>query len=329
MVKKGDLMMKSKLVQLLRENQGFFLSGEKISIELNCSRTAVWKHVNALRKEGYVIEAVSNKGYQLMQNEDLLSKHAILSRVKDNPLFHHIAFYDSVTSTNTIAHKLINEDVKEGVVVVADEQTAGKGRLGRKWASPKRSAIAMSIILKPKLDFRQAPQLTLVAAVAVTRAVKIVTGLELEIKWPNDLLIKGKKVCGILTEMQADSDRIQSIIIGIGLNVNQQHFSEELVDLATSLQKEGDRVFDRAELIAAILKEFTWLYETYITKGFSFIKPLWEAHEITIGKEVVARSASNTKTGIAIGIDEEGVLLLQDDDQDVHRIYSADISFEN
>lgn len=320
--------MKANLLNLLREHQGFFLSGEKISVELNCSRTAVWKHVNALRKEGYVIDAVSNKGYQLMENGDLLSKHALLSRIKDNTLFHDIAYHDSVTSTQTIAHKLVNEDVKEGVVVVADEQTAGKGRLGRKWVSPKRSAIALSLILKPKLDFRQAPQLTLVTAVAVTRAVKQVTGVEMEIKWPNDLLLKGKKVCGILTEMQADPDRIQSIIIGIGLNVNQQHFSEEIAELATSLQKETGHTFDRAEIIAEILKEFAWLYETYLTKGFSFVKPLWEAYEITIGKEIVARTAANTKTGLAIGIDDEGVLLLQDDNQEVHRIYSADITIE-
>ncbi|WP_280768196.1 biotin--[acetyl-CoA-carboxylase] ligase [Salipaludibacillus daqingensis] len=319
--------MKGKVLTLLRENEKTFLSGEKISQELNCSRTAVWKHIDALRKEGFDIIATQNKGYQLKKSGTLLSEHDLVSRLKGNTLIDKVVFHSSVSSTQTIAHQLVNEGASEGTVVVADEQTEGRGRLGRVWDSHKQSGIWMSLVLKPNIDFRQAPQLTLVAAVALTRALRDKTNLNVEIKWPNDLLIHGKKIAGILTEMQADPDRIQSVIIGMGINVNHQEFPEEVSSIATSLKLETGEGFDRAEMIAEILKEFSWLYETYLTEGFSLIKPLWEAHSLSIGKKIIARRANDSITGEAIGINDEGVLLLKDAKGQTHHIYSADIDF--
>jgi len=319
--------MKGKVLTLLRENEHTFLSGEKISVELNCSRTAVWKHIDALRKEGFEIKATQNKGYQLKKSGTLLSEHDLYSRMKNNKLFDKVIYHPSVSSTQTVAHQLVNEGAVEGTVVVADEQTEGRGRLGRIWKSEKQSGIWMSLVLKPNIDIRQAPQLTLVTAVAVTRALRDITGVNIEIKWPNDLLVNGKKLVGILTEMQADPDRIQSVIIGIGVNVNHDQFYDEMSSIATSLKLETDQNFDRAEIIGKILSEFSWLYEMYMTKGFSLVKPLWEAHTLSIGKNIIARRAKDSIEGEAIGINDEGVLLLKDKDGQIHEIYSADIDF--
>ncbi|UCZ54805.1 biotin--[acetyl-CoA-carboxylase] ligase [Bacillus shivajii] len=317
--------MKANVLQLLRDEEGNYISGAKISEALNCSRTMVWKYIDALRKEGYEIEAVSNKGYCLIKEYDRLSKHELLSRLTDHSIFSDVIYEESTPSTQIIAQAAANEGVCEGTVVIADEQVSGRGRLGREWYSPPETGIWMSMILRPKVDFRRAPQLTLVTAVAVVRAIEHVTKLEAEIKWPNDLLLNGKKIAGILTEMQADPDQIKAVIIGVGINVNHRSFPEGIEDIATSLANESDRTFNRAELIAQILKEFEWLYDAYLTKGFSFIKPLWEARSNTIGRMIKARTANDVIEGFAEGIDEEGVLLLRDKTGDRHNIYSADI----
>lgn len=176
-----------------------------------------------------------------------------------------------------------------------------------------------------KVELRKAPQLTLVTAIAVVRGIEKATGIDVEIKWPNDLLIQGRKVAGILTEMQADPDQVNSVIIGIGINVNQSSFPKEVTEIATSLSLETGKSFPRAAIIAHIFNEFQWLYDAYLTKGFSFLKPLWEARNITLGKEIVARTPKATLEGIAEEIDEEGVLILRDKQGTTHRIYSADI----
>lgn len=317
--------MKGKVLQLLRENSDDFLSGESISERLSCSRTMVWKYIESLRKEGYEITAVSNKGYRLKGETDDVSIHAIQSRLEEDSLFQRIIVESSVSSTQHVAHRLDAEGAKTGTVVVADEQTGGRGRLGRTWLSPPNTGIWMSLLLRPKVELRKAPQLTLVTAIAVVRGIEKVTGIEVDIKWPNDLLLNGKKIAGILTEMQADPDHVNSVIIGVGLNVNQISFPPVMKEIATSLLIETNERYPRAEIIAEILKEFEWLYETYLTKGFAFLKPLWEARATTIGKQIVARTARETLEGTALGIDDTGVLLLEDASGNIHHIYSADI----
>ena len=247
--------------------------------------------------------------------------------LKTKTLGKKIHYEESVETTQKIAHKLANEGVPEGTLVVAEEQSGGKGRLVRKFFSPKYTGIFMSLILRPKIPFHQAPQLTLLAAVAVVQAIEKTTELKPQIKWPNDILINRKKMTGILTELQAESDRIHSVIIGIGINVNQQKsdFPEELQEKATSLLMEGGKKVSRAKVIQEFLVCFEALYNQYLEEGFLPIKKLWESYAISLGQEIKATTINNTIIGKAIGITDEGVLLLEDHSGKVHSIYSADI----
>jgi BirA family transcriptional regulator, biotin operon repressor / biotin---[acetyl-CoA-carboxylase] ligase len=319
--------MKEALLHMLTENDGEFVSGQEISEKLNCSRTAIWKHISELRKSGYMIEAVQKRGYRLLTSPDLVTPEEVSLYVEQGKFGKKIVYEPSVKSTQEIAHTLAREGAEEGTIVLADEQTGGRGRLGRQWQSPSGTGIWMSLILRPQIPLQKAPQLTLLIAAAASKAIEKVTGIEAAIKWPNDLLIDGKKVSGILTELQAEADSIHSIIVGIGMNVNQQRedFSEAIAGLATSLAIEGGKAFKRAELIGAILSEIENLYCNYLENGFAFIKLLWEARAYSLGKRITARSISGSISGYAKGITEEGVLLLEDDEGKVHSIYSADI----
>ncbi|WP_078553302.1 biotin--[acetyl-CoA-carboxylase] ligase [Bacillus alkalicellulosilyticus] len=317
--------MKAKLLELLESEQ--FVSGEKISVELGCSRTAVWKHIEELRKNGYEVEAVPRKGYRIISRPNTISPHEIKMNLKTKAIGQEISYYKTTSSTQEIAHRLAQEGAVEGHVVIADEQTKGKGRMGREWHSPHGSSISLSIILRPKIPPQKAPQLTLLAAVSVVRGIKQTTGIDCDIKWPNDLLINGKKVVGILTEMQSEPDYIHSVIIGIGINVNHQekHFSPDIKEIATSLAIEKKEEISRATLLRHIFSELEILYEDYIEHGFTTVKSLWECHAISLGKRIKARTMTGTLSGVAKGITDEGVLLLEDDDGVVHHIYSADI----
>lgn len=317
--------MRSKLLQMLTEHPEEYLSGEAISNYLGCSRTAVWKHVEELRKSGYEIEAVPRRGYRVVHKPNLLTSSEIQAGLSTRYFGKNVHYEKSVSSTQELAHRIASEGGEEGTIIVAEEQVAGKGRLGRQWYSPIGTGIWMSMILKPKIPPQQAPQLTLLTAVAVIRGIHAITGLNCDIKWPNDILLNGKKLVGILTEMQADLDQIQSVIIGIGINVNQISFPEEIKETATSLRIEKGKEINRASIIKSILENFEELYEIYLKEGFLPIKIMWEAHAITIGKRITARTMGGSFQGFAQGITDEGILLLEDDLGDTHKIYSADI----
>jgi BirA family transcriptional regulator, biotin operon repressor / biotin---[acetyl-CoA-carboxylase] ligase len=321
--------MKEALLHMLTENEGEFVSGQQISENLNCSRTAIWKHISELRNSGYSIEAVQKRGYRLLTSPDLVTAEEVSLYKGKGTFGKKITYKTSVKSTQEIAHSLARDGAEEGSIVLADEQTGGRGRLGRAWQSPSGTGIWMSLILRPEIPLQKAPQLTLLIAVAASRAIENVTGIEAAIKWPNDLLINGKKVAGILTELQAEADSIHSVIVGIGMNVNQEkkHFAEEIAEIATSLTIEGGKTYKRAEIIGAILQEIESLYRSYLDKGFAVIKLLWEARAYSLGKRITARSVTGSITGYAKGITDEGVLLLEDDNGKIHSIYSADIEF--
>lgn len=319
--------IRSRLLKMFTEIEGDFLSGQKISEELGCSRTAVWKHIEDLRQEGYELEAVRRKGYRIKTIPDKISHNEISLGLKTETLGRKIHFEDAVTSTQKIAHQLAYDGVPEGTLVVAEEQTSGRGRLSRAWYSPKYTGVWMSLILRPNLPPAKAPQLTLLTAVAITQAIEELTGLRPDIKWPNDILINKKKTVGILTEMQAEADKINSVIIGMGINVNQslEQFPKELHSIATSLSIELGEKVNRAELIQTILMKFENLYQKYLQHGFYPIKLLWESYAISIGKRIIARTITGTLEGKAKGITEDGVLMLEDDQEVVHYIHSADI----
>jgi BirA family biotin operon repressor/biotin-[acetyl-CoA-carboxylase] ligase len=287
----------------------------------------VWKHIEDLRKEGYELEAVRRKGYRIMMKPEKITSNEIQLGLTTNIIGRNIHYEETVTSTQKIAHRLATDGANEGTIVVAEEQLAGRGRLDRTWHSPKYTGVWMSIILRPSIPLSQAPQLTLLTAVSVAGAIQEVTGLEPEIKWPNDILIGGKKAVGILTELQAESDRINSVIIGIGLNVNQTDgdFPEEIRSKATSLSIEIGKKINRAELIQSLLKKLEKHYDEYLKSGFYPIKLLWEAYAISIGKVITASTLKGKTTGYAKGITDEGVLMIEDEFGTVHYIHSADI----
>ncbi|GMB07902.1 biotin--[acetyl-CoA-carboxylase] ligase [Thermolongibacillus altinsuensis] len=321
---------RKKLLKLFAEANGEFISGQKISDQLGCSRTAVWKHIEDLRQEGFEVEAVRRLGYRLKSAPDKVTGNEIQLGLKTKRLGWNVYYEESVPSTQKIAHKLAYDGAEEGTLVIAEEQTAGRGRLDRSWHSPKGTGIWMSLILRPAIPPQQAPQLTLLAAVAVSQGIQEVTGLVPDIKWPNDILLNGKKAVGILTELQADPDQVHAVIVGIGINVNQtrEHFPSELASTATSLALEAGKPVNRAQLVQMILSKFETLYDQYLQHGFSPIKLLWEGYAVTIGKEVVARTLSGTVSGVALGITDTGTLKLRTKDGDIHYIYSADIEIK-
>jgi BirA family transcriptional regulator, biotin operon repressor / biotin---[acetyl-CoA-carboxylase] ligase len=322
--------LRDKLLQIFTHADGGFVSGQKLSEVLGCSRTAVWKHIEVLRNEGYELEAVRRKGYRIIMKPEKITSNEIQLGLTTKYLGRTIHYEETVNSTQKIAHKLAYDGVVEGTIVLAEEQLAGRGRLDRSWHSPKYTGVWMSLILRPNIPPQQAPQLTLLAAVSVAQAIQEVTNLEPGIKWPNDILIHGKKSVGILTELQAEADRINSVIIGIGINVNQtiDDFPDELKDRATSLSVEAGVKINRAELVQAILAKLEKRYEEYLRTGFQGIKLLWEAYAISIGKEITASTLKGKLTGFAKGITDEGVLMLEDENQITHYIHSADIEIK-
>lgn len=325
-----SLNAKDELLKRLFEANGQPVSGQEIADEFGISRTAIWKYVKDLEKGGYEIGTVHKKGYYLIAAPDRVNTANVQRYLVTKMYGQRIDYFKTCISTQVIAHELAQSGVPNGTVIISEEQTAGKGRLSRPWISTARKGIWMSVISRPELTPQQAPQMTLVAAVAVTRAIEEVVGIQAQIKWPNDIFVGGKKVAGILTELQADPDRIKAIILGIGINVNQNEvdFPEELMPIATSLKKELGKSVNRAELIAKtlqFLEQYTNLYETH---GFNPIKLLWEGYSNMVGQRIRAAMVNETIEGIALGISSEGTLELQLDDGTVRGIYSADIDIQ-
>ncbi len=319
--------IRKRLIDAFTNAGNGYLSGQYLANLAGCSRTAIWKHIEELRKEGFVFEAVKKKGYKIVRTPEKLSQDEISYGLKTNFIGRNIHFEEIVESTQKTAHFLASEGAAEGTVALAEEQTRGKGRMARNWHSPRHSGIWMSVILRPSLPPHQAPQLTLVAAVALVQAIEEVTGLTPDIKWPNDILLNGKKIAGILTEMQADADQIHFVTVGIGINVNQEagDFPDELKQIAVSLRECLGRKVDRAELVRGVFLKLEKAYLLYLEKGFMPIKLLWEAYALSLGKEITARTLTGTIKGKARGITEEGVLLIEQQNGEVSRIYSADI----
>ncbi len=322
--------LRSKLLEAFSKADGDFLSGQKISEYIGCSRTAVWKHIEDLRKEGYELEAVRRRGYRITKKPDKISSNEIQLGLQTNAMGRNIHFAEEVTSTQKIAQTLAAEGAQEGTIVVADKQTNGRGRMARSWYSPSGTGIWMSMIIRPNIPINNTPQLTLLTAVAIVQAIEEETTLKPDIKWPNDILVNGKKLVGILTELQAEADQVHSVIIGTGINVNQleDHFPEELRSIATSIYIESGELCERSKLIQSILLKFEALYSLYLSKGFIPIKLLWESYAISLNKVIHARTINGVIEGKAIGIDNDGALLIETDENGIERIYSADIEIK-
>lgn len=320
--------MKQKILNLLTEKEGAFLSGEELSSMLKISRTAVWKHINGLKKDGYRIMASPRRGYCLLERPDRLNEVEIKTGLKTNVFGQRVACFSLLDSTNEEAKRLAAEGTPEGTVVVAEQQERGKGRVGRQWVSPSGVGLWFSLVLRPNLLPIQAAQLTFVSAVAVCQALRKVTGLPLTLKWPNDLLFEEKKVCGILTELSAEIEKINYLIVGIGINVNQKQedLPPELRKTAFSLAMACGTSFRRADVLRIVLQEYEEIYFQYLQQGFDWILQLWRGFNSTLGKKILVSTGEEAYEARAEDINENGYLLVRKASGELKTLMVGDVS---
>lgn len=318
--------MKTKILTMLKESEGF-VSGQDLCRVLGVSRTAVWKVMKQLEEEGYKIEAVRNKGYRLVEVADVMTEAEIGSRIHTKWMGKNLLYLPVTDSTNIQAKKQGEEGAPHGTLVVADCQNAGKGRRGRSWSSPPGSSIYMSFLLRPQIPPQCASMITLIAGMASSQAVRQVTGLEAKIKWPNDLVLDGKKICGILTEMSAEMEQIHYIVTGIGINVNQQDFPEEIRTKATSLKMELGQDVSRSQLIASTMEWFERYFERFLeTEDLSALKAEYEELLANMGREVLVLDSKGEYKGICRGIQKDGELLVEREDGSLSLVMSGEVS---
>ena len=317
-------IMKETILQALR--QGGRISGKELGNALGMSRTAVWKYVTALRREGYRIDASRGKGYLLVSAPDSLLPEEIKVGLRTSLLGQQIAYHRELASTQDAAKALAAQGAGEGTTVIAETQAAGRGRVGRGWASPP-GGVYLSIILRPAIKPSEALRFPLIAGVAAAQAIEQLTGLKPGLKWPNDIILEGRKAGGILTEMSAEIDRINFIIIGMGINVNTERtrFPEEIARVATSLREECGKEVSRVQLVQEILAQLESLYQDFQVSGFEPIRVRWKALSNTIGARVSISSGGKQVDGEAIDIDGDGALILQKADGTLERILAGDV----
>jgi len=307
------------------------VSGAEIAGQLGITRAAIWGHIEELRQLGYDIEAGPHSGYRLVSAPDALHADDLLARLGRTEIVgRDIRVFEQTTSTNDVIEKLARDGVKEGAVVFAESQTRGRGRLGRVWLSPARKGIWFSVLLRPDLRPQETTQLTVASATALRRAIQSESGLDPEIKWPNDILIRGKKVAGILTELSAELNRVKHVILGIGVDANQNvnEFPAELRKTATSLKIETGKMISRPELATAILRELDHDYARVCGDFFADVADEWEAHCTTIGRTVTIQIGGRRVRGRAESLGDDGALLLRTEHGHLERITGGDVTLE-
>lgn len=319
-------MLKNKVLKILLSND-IHVSGQYISEYLGVSRTAVWKAISVLKKDGYNIESVNNKGYLLMSKNDILNQVEIEQSISvyQNPNLPKIIYLDEVDSTNNYARSL-SDSLNSDFLVVSDMQTLGKGRLGRVWDSPAGTGIFMSLCIKPDIAIEKASMITLVMAISLCDAIDELYSENSNIKWPNDIVMNSKKISGILTEMSSDIDGIKYIISGVGINVNNRKFADNIKEMASSLFLETGILMDRSTLIASIIHHFYNNFNIFLkTEDMTGLKEKYERHLANIGKEVKILDPKGEYNALALGIDETGALLVNTDGK-IKRIISGEVS---
>lgn len=320
--------MKEKILKLLKDNKNQIVSVQHISERLKVSKTVICKYIDILKEEGYDIESVPRRGYRLLSVPDVLTYEEISDYLNTEYIGREIIYIDSINSTNVKAKELAGSNGIEGTVIIAEEQTQGRGRLGRSWVSPKKKGIWMSIILRPKIEPQDAVKITQVAAAAVWKAINHI-GINAKIKWPNDIVINSKKVCGILTEMSGELNRLNYVVVGIGVNVNTDidGFPEEIRHMATSLMIETGNMINRKKLTALILNYFEELYDE-LTKDGSFINSIkiCKENSVLIGKIVKITIRGEEQEVKVLDINEEGELIVQDKEGNISRVVSGEVS---
>jgi BirA family transcriptional regulator, biotin operon repressor / biotin---[acetyl-CoA-carboxylase] ligase len=318
----------SQILKALRENQDG-VSGADLSEQLGISRAAIWARIHDLRLIGYHIEASPHFGYRLLSSPDALHADDLISRLgHTKTIGRDIRVFNATPSTNDLIAKCARDGLQEGIVIFAESQSKGRGRLGREWLSPAKAGLWFSILLRPSLRPQQTTQLTIMSATALRRAIEAGTGLSPEIKWPNDIVICGKKVAGILTELYAELDRVNYIILGVGVNVNLTltDFTPELRKLATSVQMELGKPISRPELAVRILRELDNDYRRVRAGEFAAVATEWEQHCSTLGREITIRTGERNIRGVAESLGEEGALLLRSEHGHLERIVGGDVT---
>lgn len=321
----------NQLIRLLYEQGQAFISGQRISEKLNISRSAVWKRMKALEEAGYKIEARPKVGYRLIQESKDLNEYSLKWGLKTKWLGHRVIHKKTTPSTQLIAHDLAEKSPADahGTVVIANQQTESIGRQKRKWISEKDKGIWMSFILKPDIFPYQAPQFTLLTATVLADVLSEMTSVAPKIKWPNDLFIKNRKIAGILTEMKAEQDHVQYVIIGTGININQEadDFPDHLIHRATSLKRETNQTWSIIKIAQEILQCFEKQYDQYLKNGFADIKNKWESYSYRMGEKINIRSADKEWQATFIGVAEDGALLTERQNGEVEKVYSAEIDW--
>ena len=315
------------LLTLLAENATIVVSGARIAREIGVSRSTVWRWVERLRELGVRAKGHPRTGYFLEKVPDILTPEMLRQRLKGSLFGKHIYHFFKVNSTNRVALELGHAGEPEGAVVLAEEQTAGRGRSGRTWHSERAAGIYVTLLLRPKLAPVQAPLLTMMAGLSAHAAIQAQTGLAVDLKWPNDLLIGGKKAGGILTEMHAEPGQVRFVIVGIGLNVNQEKFPGELSSVATSLRIETGRLQSRLELLVRLLREFESDYNQFLREGpASVIERFSAISSYAQGKRVRVSNGKESFTGITAGLGPEGLLQVQREGGQLTTVIAGDVA---
>jgi BirA family biotin operon repressor/biotin-[acetyl-CoA-carboxylase] ligase len=316
------------MLELFRDRKGNVISGQELGAALNVSRTAVWKHVKNLMAQGYKIESLPSRGYRFLSAPDVLTSLELTSGLRTKRIGCQVSCVPETESTNLLAFRLAESAAREGTVVIAETQTGGKGRLGRHWESPPGVNLYCSVVLRPPIQPFRAPQLTFVSAVAVARAIEQVACLQPNIKWPNDILLNGRKVAGLLNEMSAETDTIHCVILGIGVNINmrQEQFPDDLRHPATSLLLESGACVSRVAFARELLSSLDALYDEYLRNGFPAIRAEWLSRSTVQGRRVRVSFGTGETEGMVMGVDDDGALLLKRGDRDPERVLAGDVT---
>lgn len=318
--------MKAEVLKMLRESGGY-VSGQQICEKFGVSRTAVWKVIRRLQEEGYQVEAVRNKGYRIVDSPDIMTEEELKSLMRTRWAGRNIVYYKETDSTNLRIKQLGDEGAPEGTLAVADSQSAGRGRRGRTWDSPAGSSIYMSVLLRPRILPDRAPMLTLVMACSVAEGIMDCEDVKVQIKWPNDIIINGRKLVGILTEMSTQIDYINHVTVGVGINVNMTEFPEEIRGTATSLRLETGHVVKRARLIAAIMERLEQNYGIFLqTEDMSGLMEKYSSLLVNQGKEVMVLGAKEEYKAYAVGINNTGELIVRREDGTEEAVYAGEVS---
>nr|WP_114299220.1 biotin--[acetyl-CoA-carboxylase] ligase [Anaerobacterium chartisolvens] len=336
------IRVKYKVLNKLKANMGLYVSGEALSEQLGVSRTAVWKYINELKSQGYIIESSSKKGYSLSEGPEVISAYEIGHGLETQVVGKDIKYFNELDSTNTYAKLIAAEGCADGTAVIAEAQTAGKGRLGRGWSSAHKKGIWMSIVLRPLIAPEEIQIMTLAASIAVAKAIEQECHVRPGIKWPNDVLLESKKVCGILTEMNCEIERINFLVLGIGINVNHdmEDFPEALREIAGSLKEccggevaEPKKEFSRKNIIRCILAELDVIYrrlnteneEAYADEAKQIVDE-WKKYSVTIGRRVKAAMKGQELVGVATDITRDGRLIIACEDGSIREVMSGEVS---